>query len=1251
MGDEFVQAAEEAKPTRLPSDTTAVGSQSPIRIFGDNPPGDSAFEVPQPAPKGSMFTYVNPFEQLSAATPRNRTPVPERAVSAAAPRNRTPLPDRANTTATPRKMEILKPKHGRDISAGLEGKENGSDASGPASKTRKLSPDATSHIHTHQPHETVSEAVSGIGEQVDKQVEEALAQAVKQSNGNVKAKAKVEDMEIEELEVAIKDAAISIKKELDDPETGRDMEATLPKPMADALKEVVEEVATADVVDSWESAEAEDSPAKDEDQQIQVFKFPMKAFAAITIQSLPDRCPSFRQSTVMDIARLKKEFDQIDRSLVTATKAFIVYALAKNGGFRIIRQDNGQFRQVFQNYKERIFNLASCSASPADGPLASRTPQTILGIGVNGAVFWAAVNTKDDEIELIEDHSIIFPPAAARDDNTSGGQLKTRAKPSCRHPEFFAVGRGKAIHIVYPEVARLSRYTDMNTQICDTEAYLKDRSLKILTGKAGKDFAFSEDDTVIVSLDKAGRMRFWDIRPLTQESYNDSTSEIEPVEVKEPIWEFHTTSTNAKSWPTSVFFFDKERPCVKGIALRYVMVGMKQNHSFQLWDLGLGKAVQEINLPHEKESDAICSVAFHPKTGVLVVGHPTRNSIFFIHVSCPRYNLPVCSQASYISRLAKKEAVEKPLPPVNATAIMTSIHEYSFASKGQLRSLQMLNEPVSSSPDDKELHTKPRFELYVMHSKGVSAIAVRQADLGWKNDGEALHPVDAEKAGIAIVGTIKPPELSSASEDASVGGETPVRKQGSDRSTRESVKKESSGASRQSLTSEAAMRASTLAKVESKQDAARAAIINGADKSEKKKKKKDKSTSDGSQTGAKSKDSVVTSSTSSYAQAVQRARSPSPSSQRISAEGARSKAPEMEAPEWATRLIGQVLQQPASASPGIATPDLKKLEESISVQFSKHLSTELESLHKRIDDDNRIQAASSSAKQDAVLRLVSSTLSENVERSLQYIVSNSLQSTVLPKLVDTTTATVSNAVQQTVQQTLNKTIPTTLKGELQSVLSPALSVTMQSQQTVGIIVDALSRKVAGQFEAIAASSLSAALGPALNSFAVALENRFAEQMHQVNFQRQEDAQKVDQLLNLVSGLAGTVQAMAASQESFQRHMAGNDEVPSYSAATGSASGSGVRPQQSRAPPQKSPEEQLQEEITQLMSQELFEEGTIMVSNSSCPLQIGAYPMSSGCAPQTEAPSSTRSSATTTPHTCNASLRSLRSRPPSSSPTQ
>ena len=75
--------------------------EASVRVFGSRDAGQvTQFEAPQVAQKGSIFTYVNPFEHLSASSPRNRTPKPEAKPG---------IP--TGSTAPP--VEILKPQ--RDL--------------------------------------------------------------------------------------------------------------------------------------------------------------------------------------------------------------------------------------------------------------------------------------------------------------------------------------------------------------------------------------------------------------------------------------------------------------------------------------------------------------------------------------------------------------------------------------------------------------------------------------------------------------------------------------------------------------------------------------------------------------------------------------------------------------------------------------------------------------------------------------------------------------------------------------------------------------------------------------------------------------------------------------------------------------------------------------------------------------------------------------------------------------------------------
>ncbi|KAF1917995.1 hypothetical protein BDU57DRAFT_528490 [Ampelomyces quisqualis] len=1133
--DDLAQDLADAELEKVSSDpsVSVAPSGSPMRVFGSDGTGPASRFQREGASRAPKFTYVNPFDALEAASPRNRTPIPE-----------------SSKPATP-KVQILKSKHVAEAVA--------------------------THELAHS-HETVAEAVTDLGEQISHEIEEALAEAEGKSTAQAsKELDKFEAEDVADMQQAIVDVATEIKEGLANEDAMKDLQKTLPKDLTVALKEVATEVAEGNVVDDWETAEAEESLAQGEDQTVTVYRFPMRAFASIQVNQMPPGRLYFKSELFMDVARLKKDFDQIDRSLVSASKNFIVYALVKKGGFRIIRQENGQYRQVFENHHERIFNIALCTS--ADD--SEQSVESILGIGVNGTVFWTSLDSVREDTfgESLDSQGLMLPPSPIQDDNTSGGQLKTRAKPSSRHPEFFAVGRGKSIHIIFPKVA--AEYARSKSRICHTEKYLKERSLKILTGKAGKDFTFSEDDTIVVSLDKAGRMRFWDIRTLTEPELGNPRSPPRQVEVSETLLEFHTTTPNAKSWPTSVFFFDKDKPFTKGIALRYVMVGMKQNHSFQLWDLGLGKAVQEIHLPHENESDAICSVAFHPRTGIMVVAHPTRNSVFFVHVSCPRYNLTALSQAAYIARLANKgDKGLAALPPVNATAIMTSITEYSFAPKGQIRSLHMLNEPAGPADVDDPENTA-LFELYVMHSKGVCVLRIRRSDLGWKKEGDPINPKEAEQEGVITLTQLRPPQPVNTDESSTTGDTPAAPKSVSDRSARESVKKEPSNVSKQTVIPEAAMRASTLAKVESKQDAARVAIINGAtEKPEKKKKKKAAPAETASQVST----STRTTAAPSYAQAAQSTPlSKSPVPPETPMDAGSSKGSATEAPEWAKQLINKHFQQPAAPAPAAPATDLdtKKLKEIVQAEITEGFSRELDIMYKRFDEDKRVMNAANGAKQEAILRLVSSTLTENVEGVIRKMVDENMRSVLLPEVLAKTSSTL--------EQSVGSNLKAALGPQLSKEIPDAVTRALKAPHLFQSLSDQVAKKVTSNLEPIVVASVGSVVNPSISNLSNIIEKQIGEQLRQAHAQRREDATKIAQLTDTVHTCLETIQTMVATQAELQTQVTKLQqslERPAQKAPVPS-------PPVVRSPvAQKSPEQLEIEAITGLMSDGNYEQATM-----------------------------------------------------------
>lgn len=1236
------------------SDSGARGASartdSPIRVFGDEQSVQmTAFEPQQLPKKGSIFTYVNPFEQLAASSPRNRTPQPEKSRSA----NRTPA------------VEILKPSKIASHGLNEEGhkrkpKESLPRPEQPTSR-RKLTPsgdEIMASIESSSPAllpdgrsqveallgigaptknaETVAEALNEVGDKVNKQVEAALAEAEERNiQEGVKRHEKSQDKgaTFSDLERKVQETAVEVKKELDKPENEGLLEEAMSEPVAEVIKDIIDDAAQGTLADSWESADGDDSPTKDGDERIvRVYNFPMRPFVSISIKSEEKSVVAFRDDAIMDIARLKKEFDQIDRTLVTATTNVIVYVMSKHGGLRIIRQDDGVDKQVFRSAQDSVFNVTI--ATGASGGRSYNT-QAAIATGVSGSVYWALLSQDGQDLfenENMEKQGLVFPPIPAHDDNSSGGQLKTRAKKSSRHPEFFAIGRGKSIHIVWPFVAGKSEFgVEGKAQVVDTEKLFKERSLKITTGKAGKDFTFSEDDTLIVSLDKAGKMKLWDVRDLVDEA-NATADKIAPIDIKTPLLTFNTVAPAEKSWPTSVLFVDKVRPYAKGIALRYLIVGMKQNHTLQLWDLGLGKAVQELNFPHAKESDGICSVAYHPASGIIVVGHPTRNSIYFVHLSAPKYNLPAMSQSKFVELLAQKDPT---LPKPDATAIMSGIREISFAFKGQLRSVDLL--PVSngsgsgSDRDDDQV----LFELYAMHSKGVTCLSIKREDLGWSKENRVLHPVDAEEKGVVIVNDLHEQNIGLSSESSSVNGDqisppevsaTPTNKQGQ-RDTNRKATLETPKPINHRIQSTG--NASVLSDAASAVNVTPAVASNGihdkqarpVEKAEKKKKKRGAAPE--SITRSDDASTILTQATSStYATAAQRAVSPITqplsTSSKTPSQSVVSKARSITAPTSHLSSMENQTKAPIphgeSISLGISgdflDKELKKIEKGVLAEFNKVIGHELSSLYRRFDEDKRVQDAAGAAKQDAILRLVSSTLSDNVEKSLARIITSNIKQVVLPSIADVTSSTLDRRLQEVVSHHVHQSIP----RELRAALPEAISRAMQNPEVLRVISDLVANKVAAHVESEFSAVLHGTISPAFKNLAVGaaqkmageVERRVSKQIHEADAQRYTDSLKIDQLTNLVRGLSETIHTMATAQSEFQheflklqRQVAQGRQDTASNTASSHQPRASTEPSEHRSPPpavQKSPEEEELEAIISVMNEGRYEEGTIRVSS-------------------------------------------------------
>ncbi|KAL8640971.1 MAG: hypothetical protein Q9228_002175 [Teloschistes exilis] len=1186
-------------PRSSEDDSRTSRKESPIRYFGTSEAQPTPFEpqdmprLASPPTKEPLFTYVNPFEQLAASSPRNgrgSTPTGDRPKRKT--KEPTPEPPTSKRKITPAGNEVLQSIESPGPTSSGDGRTQVEALLGIGAPTKDA--------------ETVAEALNEVGNKVDQEAEAALAKAeAKADKMEQLAAAKKEELELakeatmDALAERVHEAASEVKHELDKKENEGLLEEAMPSPVAEAVRNIIDDAAQDNRAEAWESDDGDESQGQDtpeDDRIVHVYQFPLKPFVSIDIKKNDPPTLTVRFDAITHIARLRKEFDQIDRTLATATNEVIVYASPKSGGLRIIRQDDGLAKHMFSNARDRIFSVSISTV-----PRSDQGAQSVLATGVSGTVYWATVMKPDANIfdESLDTAGFAFPPTSSQSQNTSGGQLKTRAKRSSRRPHIFAIGRGKSIIIISAHHAARSDHLLGGEKIgegnvLDMDSYLEDRNLRITTGKAGKDFVFSVDDSVILTLDKSGRLKLWDIVDLL-DCATDAAAKVGPIELKAPTLTLATATSSEKLSPTSVLFVDKQRSYVKGIAQRYVLVGLKQNHVLQLWDLCLLKAVQELNFPHDQEADAICSVAFHPPSGIIVLGHPTRNSIYFIHLSAPKYNLSTMTQAKFVQKLAKKDPA---LPRPEATAIMSGLREYSFDSIGHIRSIDLVGVEESRRTGEDE-SDPPLFELYVMHSKGVTSLSINKADLGWSEDSKVRHPIDAEREKHIVVRDLRENSQPAISEHSSVNGDgvTPKAAATSRATAKDPSKLAQTGRRNPSETKKEGKAVTEAPPTAERVNAAsRAASPSNADSKAEKKKKKKRDVATTSTTNAKDaaakNDELMEGAAQvddSHGQSAQLAQGLASSTAQEASENVRSTGQMPNGESINIGISGEFLDK-----------ELKKIEHAVSAEFKRVFAHELETLYRRIDEDKRVQSAAGAAKQDAMLRLVSATLGENVEKSLSRIIQTNIQQAVIPAVGNLAEKTIDRTLSDTISQQLHHVIPPLLK----LAIPEAVSRGVQNPDVLRPLSDQLSSKLTSHVEREFSSALHDTIMPAFHNLAVNVaqkaanetEIRVQEKIKQADSQHRKDSAKIDQLTELVQGLSETVHTMAAAQRDFQQEILNLQQHViqdrhASSGGTGSMHGASGASRESTTV-FKAPEQEALESVASLVDTNRYEEATI-----------------------------------------------------------
>ncbi|KAH9842849.1 uncharacterized protein C8Q71DRAFT_224221 [Rhodofomes roseus] len=120
---------------------------------------------------------------------------------------------------------------------------------------------------------------------------------------------------------------------------------------------------------------------------------------------------------------------------------------------------------------------------------------------------------------------------------------------------------------------------------------------------------------------------------------------------------------------------------------------------------------------------------------------------------------------------------------------------------------------------------------------------------------------------------------------------------------------------------------------------------------------------------------------------------------------------------------------------GVAlTKEMRKVEENLHTRIGRLIGKELDKQHQRLEDARAHEQAEDFARQEKILKLISTELSKNTQRVVEMAVKNEVQNSVLPSLENITKTEVKAALGNQISKGLSESFKQNLPTEIERML-------------------------------------------------------------------------------------------------------------------------------------------------------------------------------------------------------------------------
>ncbi|CAG8736185.1 1559_t:CDS:2, partial [Ambispora leptoticha] len=214
------------------------------------------------------------------------------------------------------------------------------------------------------------------------------------------------------------------------------------------------------------------------------------------------------------------------------------------------------------------------------------------------------------------------------------------------------------------------------------------------------------------------------------------------------------------------------------------------------------------------------------------------------------------------------------------------------------------------------------------------------------------------------------------------------------------------------------------------------------------------------------------------------------------------------------------------------TRELKKIEDSLTNKIGKMFGKEMEKQYQRLEEERNAHQVAETERQEAILQMVSKSLTNNTSKLLESTIRSEIQSQVVPMLNKSVAASVDKQVNRGMVEAINKSIPAAIDKAVTENVQRVLS----KSSVIDSIAKSVSKSMRPVIEEIFRENFTNMLIPsyekATNAMFDQIHRTFNTGLQQITQKSSQSGSSVD--ANAIARLQASIDQLTVSMSQLQQ---------------------------------------------------------------------------------------------------------------------